>query len=226
MFSQAPSFFHWQMCYSGDILHVATSLATATTSAVSTASCAASVFITTYVMWNIWILFLCWDLQTLEDPLFLLVLLDEPCVQFCRCVGGVWFCRLVLVGGVRFRRLILILTLVSIGLRRRIGVAGKIPFYLLSSIYSSFAKPWCENYRELNGRGHIHSLYLLQRKDISRCSLPTVRPFTVQYRLHNKSQHTPLCHNLGSFLAASNCETVLAIHLTLFNQLLAGLLLA
>ena len=37
---------------------------------------------------------------------------------------------------------------------------------------------------------------------------------------------TLLCHNLGAFLAASNCDTVLAIHLTLLNELLAGLLLA
>jgi hypothetical protein len=52
------------------------------------------------------------------------------------------------VGGVRFCRLVLILMLVSIGLRGRIGVAGKNPFYLLSSIYSSFTKLWCENYGE------------------------------------------------------------------------------
>jgi hypothetical protein len=64
------------------------------------------------------------------------------------------------VGGARFCRLVLILTLVSIGLQRRIGVAGKIPSYLLSSIYSSFAKLWCENYGETQGRGDIHSLYL------------------------------------------------------------------
>jgi hypothetical protein len=64
------------------------------------------------------------------------------------------------VGGVRFCRLVLILTLVSIGLQCRIGVAGKIPSYLLSSIYSSFAKLWCENYGETQGRGDIHSLYL------------------------------------------------------------------
>ncbi len=35
-----------------------------------------------------------------------------------------------------------------------------------------------------------------------------------------------LCHNLGAFLAASNCDTVLAIHLALLNKLLAGLLSA
>jgi hypothetical protein len=35
------------------------------------------------------------------------------------------------VGRVRFRRLVLILTLVSIGRRRQIGVASKIPSYLL-----------------------------------------------------------------------------------------------
>ena len=35
-----------------------------------------------------------------------------------------------------------------------------------------------------------------------------------------------LCHNLGAFLAASNCDTALVIHLTLLNELLAGLLSA
>ncbi len=35
-----------------------------------------------------------------------------------------------------------------------------------------------------------------------------------------------LCHNLGTFLAASNCDTALAIHLALLNELLAGLLSA
>ena len=35
-----------------------------------------------------------------------------------------------------------------------------------------------------------------------------------------------LRHNLGAFLAASNCDTALAIHLALLNELLAGLLLA
>ena len=35
-----------------------------------------------------------------------------------------------------------------------------------------------------------------------------------------------LCHNLGAFLAASNCDTALAIHLALLNELLAGLLSA
>ena len=58
-----------------------------------------------------------------------------------------------LVWGVRFRRLVLILMLVSIGLRHRIGVASKIPFYLLSSIYSSFAKLWCEYYGETQWEG-------------------------------------------------------------------------
>ncbi len=37
---------------------------------------------------------------------------------------------------------------------------------------------------------------------------------------------TLLCHNLGTFLATSNCDTALAIHLALLNELLAGLLLA
>ncbi len=32
-----------------------------------------------------------------------------------------------------------------------------------------------------------------------------------------------LCHNLGAFLAASNCDTALAIHLARLNELLAGL---
>ena len=41
------------------------------------------------------------------------------------------FTALVFVGGVRFRQLVLILTLVSIGLGRRIGLGSKIPFYLL-----------------------------------------------------------------------------------------------
>jgi hypothetical protein len=31
-----------------------------------------------------------------------------------------------------------------------------------------------------------------------------------------------LCHNLGAFLAASNCDIALAIHLALLNELLAG----
>jgi hypothetical protein len=35
-----------------------------------------------------------------------------------------------------------------------------------------------------------------------------------------------LCHNFGALLAASNCDTALAIHLALLNELLAGLLLA
>ncbi len=35
-----------------------------------------------------------------------------------------------------------------------------------------------------------------------------------------------LCQNLGASLAASNCDTALAIHLALLNELLAGLLLA
>ena len=35
-----------------------------------------------------------------------------------------------------------------------------------------------------------------------------------------------LRHNLGAFLAASNCDTALAIHLVLLNELLAGLLSA
>ncbi len=33
-----------------------------------------------------------------------------------------------------------------------------------------------------------------------------------------------LCHNLGALLAASNCDTALAIHLALLNELRAGLL--
>ena len=57
------------------------------------------------------------------------------------------------VGGVWFHRLILILTLVSIKLQRQIGVASKIPFYWLSSIYSSFAKLWCENYGKTQWEG-------------------------------------------------------------------------
>ena len=43
--------------------------------------------------------------------------------------------------------------LVSIGLGCRIGVASKILFYLLSCIYSSFAKLKCENYRETQWEG-------------------------------------------------------------------------
>jgi hypothetical protein len=35
-----------------------------------------------------------------------------------------------------------------------------------------------------------------------------------------------LCHNLGAFLAASNCDMALAIHLALLNELLADLLSA
>ncbi len=35
-----------------------------------------------------------------------------------------------------------------------------------------------------------------------------------------------LCHNLGALLAASNCDTALAIHLAFLNEVLAGLLLA
>ena len=35
-----------------------------------------------------------------------------------------------------------------------------------------------------------------------------------------------LCHNLCTFLAASNCETALVIHLALLNELLTGLLSA
>ena len=31
-----------------------------------------------------------------------------------------------------------------------------------------------------------------------------------------------LCHNLGALLDASNCDTALAIHLALLNELLAG----
>ncbi len=35
-----------------------------------------------------------------------------------------------------------------------------------------------------------------------------------------------LCHNLGAFLTASNCDTALTIHLALLNEIFAGLLLA
>ncbi len=31
-----------------------------------------------------------------------------------------------------------------------------------------------------------------------------------------------LCHNFGALLAASNCDTALAIHLALLNELLAA----
>ena len=43
---------------------------------------------------------------------------------------------------------------------------------------------------KLNGRGNIQSLYL-QGKDTSRCSLSTVHPSPVQYRLHNMNPNYP-----------------------------------
>jgi len=62
--------------------------------------------------------------------------------------------------------LVLILTLVSTGRGRRIRLASIIPFYLLSSIYSSFAKLWCKKRGNFMGEEKIRSLYL-QRKDTS-----------------------------------------------------------
>jgi hypothetical protein len=80
----------------------------------------------------------------------------------------------------------------------------------------------------------IHSLYL-QREDTSSHGPYVYR--TVPYMEIMACIYTPthscdtmveilLCHNLGAFLAASNCDTALAIHLALLYKLLAGLLLA
>ena len=97
----------------------------------------------------------------------MLILPDKPCVWFCECVGGVWF-----------RQLVRILTLVLIRLGRQIGLGSKRPILLALVLSICHSQNYGVKNKETHGRGNILSLYL-QGKDTSRCSLSTVYTSTV-----------------------------------------------
>jgi len=82
--------------------------------------------------------------------------------------------------------------LVSTGRGRRIGVASKIPFYLLSSIYSSFAKLWCKN-KDISWERKRSAPCIFNEKILQA----TVRTSTERYHIWKswpafKPQHTPV----------------------------------
>jgi hypothetical protein len=85
--------------------------------------------------------------------------------------------------------------LVSIGRGRQIGVASKIPLYLLSSIYSSFAKLWCENYGETQWEGKYPLPVSSTKRYFKMQSVHGPSIYHTRYRLHNKPHHEgPLSH--------------------------------